>query len=84
MLLQGNNTRPLCIKDPIGDDLPEENTSLLQCLYDGALLTAEYRQKWSLVILHQSRSQQSLTIEVSPVCHYIIDASHFECDCTYI
>ena len=66
MQLQGSNTRPLCIKDPIGDDIPEGNTSLVQCLYDGAVLTTEYRQKWSLMVLHQGRSQ-SLTIEISPV-----------------
>ena len=66
MQLQGSNTRPLCIKDPIGDDIPEGSTSLVQCLYDGAVLTAEYRQKWSLMVLHQGRSQ-SLTIEISPV-----------------
>ena len=76
MLLQGNN-RPLCIKDPIGDIIAEGNTSLLQCLYDGAMLTAEYQQKWSLCVLHQGRSQ-SLTIEMSPVWQYIIDLSHFE------
>ena len=76
MQLQGNNTRPLCIKDPIGDDIPEGSASLLQCLYDGALLTAEYRQKWSLVILHQGKSQ-SLTIEMSPVCQYIIRPKSF-------
>ena len=68
MELQGSNTRSLCIKDPIGDDIPEEKTAITQCLYDGALLTAEYRQKWSLMILHQGRSQ-NLTIEMSPVCY---------------
>lgn len=71
MLLQGNN-RPLCIKDPIGDIIAEGNTSLLQCLYDGAVLTAEYQQKWTLYVLHQGKSQ-SLTIEMSPVWHCIID-----------
>ena len=67
MQLQGSNSRPLCIKDPIGDDIPEAKTTIAQCLYDGASLTAEYRQKWSLMVLHQGRSQ-SLTIEMSPVC----------------
>ena len=79
MLLQGNNTRPLCIKDPIGDEILEENTSLLQCLYDGAVLTAEYRQKWSLAILHQGRSQ-NLMIEMSPVRYFtsVTGTRHFE------
>lgn len=73
MALQGNNTRPLCIKDPSGDDVPEGNTVLAQCcLYDGATVTTEYRQKWSLIILHQGRSQsQSSTVEISPVCYAI-------------
>ena len=70
MQLQGNN-KPLCIKDPIGDIIAEGKTSLLECLYDGAMLTAEYQQKWTLYILHQGRSQ-SLTIEMSPVWQYII------------
>lgn len=80
MQLQGNN-KPLCIKDPIGDIIAEGKTSLLQCLYDGAVLTAEYQQKWTLYILHQGRSQ-SLTVEMSPVWHYIIGVSH--CEYTYI
>lgn len=68
MQLQGNNTRPLCIKDPVGDDIPEEaTTKLVNLLYDGASLVAEYRQKWTLMVLHQGRSQ-SLTMDMKPVC----------------
>ena len=60
------NSRPLCVKDPVGDVLSEGKATLKESLYDGARLTTEYRQKWNLVILYQG-SKPTLTIQVSAV-----------------
>ena len=60
------NGRPLCVKDPIGDVLPEGKATLKESLLDGARLTAEHRQKWSLIILNQG-AKSTLTVEVSAV-----------------
>ena len=74
------NGRPLCVKDPIGDVLSEGKATLKESLYDGARLTAEYRQKWSLIILNQG-AKSTLTVEVSAVCFNCILILRFlECE----
>lgn len=67
------NSRPLSVKDPSGDFLPEGKATLKETLFDGAKLDAEYRQKWTLIILNQG-GRSTLTVEVSvvrkPICFY--------------
>jgi len=37
------NGQPLCLKDPVGDVLPEGKATLQESLFYGARLTTEYR-----------------------------------------
>lgn len=60
MELQGS-THPLCIIDPVGDEIPEENINLHECLYDGALLTSKYPY---ISLIVKGDSQHSFTITV--------------------
>jgi len=72
------NGRPLYVKDPIGDVLPEGKVTLKESLLDGARLTAEYRQKWSLIILNQG-AKSTLTVEVSAVSFLQVTIFILEC-----
>ena len=63
-----DSTRPLCIMDPVGDEIPEENINLCEYLYDGALLTSKCVSYKSFII--RRYSQCSFTIHVPPVSSF--------------
>ena len=58
-------TQPLCIKDLVGDEIPNENINLHDHLYDGASLTLEYVPYISLIVTGHSNG--SFTIHVPAV-----------------
>ena len=66
MELQGN-AQPLCLMDPSGDEIPEEEIDICECcLYDGASLTSQYACYKSLIITGLPTG--SFMIHVPPVC----------------
>ena len=57
--------QPLCIKDFVGDEIPNKNIDLQDHLYDGASLTLEYVPYISLIVMGHSRG--FFTIQVPAV-----------------
>ena len=63
-----NNPQSLCIKDPIGDEIPREKVNLHEHLYDGASLTTEYASYSYISLIVSGHSRGSFVIHVPSVC----------------